>query len=66
MEDITITDSVWFRKKKFQEKMKDIEEVISGRNASIRPFVTDDTGRFHYKGHEHICKSEASLDWKYR
>lgn len=47
MEDITITDSVWFRKKKFQEKMKDIEEVISGRNASIRPFVTDDTGRFH-------------------
>lgn len=47
MEDITITDSVWFRKKKFQEKMKDLEEVISGRNASILPFVTDDTGRFH-------------------
>lgn len=49
MEDITITDSVWFRKKKFQEKMKDPEEVISGRNASILPFVTDDTGRFHAK-----------------
>lgn len=49
MEDITITDSVWFRKKKFQEKMKDLEEVISGRNASILPFVTDDTGRFHAK-----------------
>lgn len=29
--------------------MKDLEEVISGRNASILPFVTDDTGRFHAK-----------------
>lgn len=47
MEDITITDSVWFRKKKFQEKMKDLEKVISGRNASVLPFVTDGMGRFH-------------------
>lgn len=49
MADITVTDSVWFRKKKFQEKMKDLEEVMSGRNASILPFVTDNAGKFYAK-----------------
>ena len=49
MADMTVTDSVWFRKKKFQEKMKDLEEVMSGRKASILPFVTDNAGKFYAK-----------------